>query len=69
MTPKHLRDGIRLLGLDKNGAEFLHDFDSISEGREAVPADAIDWVIFQKVKPGKYTCVGETLDSIDAVHP
>lgn len=63
----HLVTGIRLLGLNPNGSEFLRDFATVSEARENVPVAAIDWVIFELVKPGKYSQGGRVLDSITEV--
>lgn len=58
--------GIRLLGLDAHGAEFLHDFTTLEAALIAIPSDASDWVIFELVQPGRYSACGRTLASIEA---
>jgi hypothetical protein len=38
---------IRLWTTAQDGSEQTRDFASLSEAREAIPADAADWVIFR----------------------
>lgn len=56
--------GIRLFGTMPDGSEILRDFNSVSEAREAIPTDAVDWVIFELVAPAKRSLCGRVLDSI-----
>jgi len=59
--------GIRLLGLDAHGAEFLYDFTTLEAALVAIPSDATDWVIFELVQPSRYSACGRTLASVEAV--
>lgn len=59
-------DGVRLISMDSTDAETFQDFDAVSQAREAVTSDMIDWVIVGRNVTGKYGAV-VVLDAIDEV--
>lgn len=65
MRQRRVREkNIRLRGEYTDGSEFLLDFHSLTEAREAIPSDASDWVISEIDHP-YYPACGRVLDSIE----
>lgn len=60
-------DGVRLLWQQADGSEHLQDFATVTEAREAVTPEMVDWVVVERVRPGKYATAGRVLDASDGV--
>ena len=54
---------IRLLFEEASGREGFRDFASVSEAREALTEEMVDWVIFELRDPNVPGVRGRTLDS------
>lgn len=55
--------GVRLMWEEPDGSEHVRDFAALSEAREHVTQTMTDWVIFERVEPGRYCVAGRVLDS------